>query len=279
MRGTAVARPACVPRPVRRYRAPLARRCRMACARCTPSAQRQRHGTPGRGASIGCRLIRVQATRGLRHASSIPCANVRQGRRRRGRPRPRLRRYGIAEAAVGNFTALPRRSRRRAQLHRPDRDQAASAGAARRAANGSVFVGHPPGGARARIRRPAVNTEVTRGATYIVRNPLDVACFAGGAHGAGRVDQHHRGDGDRRLTASPTRTRVPEPLSSWSHARRKLDAADQAAVNVDALRGHRSASRCGPSVASCATPAFSPDDNGCFRRSRCPSLHRLRRQR
>ncbi len=141
----------------------------------------------------------------------------------------RVETYGIAEASVDNFTPF---------LANPEdvhnftaltaiRPQAQARLAER--ANGPVFVATHLA-ALELDKTPAVNTEVTRGATYLVRNPLDVACLLSERMGW-TIDRTIEVMGTVGYCFSGNDA-VPEPLSSWSHHVESWTRRDQAAVNV-----------------------------------------------
>lgn len=137
--------------------------------------------------------------------------------------------YSIPEAWVGNFTPFltdPADANNFTALTaiRPQAQE-------RLAANvkGSVFVATHLAALEV-DDTPTVTTRLTRGATYIVRNPLDVACSLA-AHMGWTVDQ--------TIEVMATvgycffgKNAVPEPLSSWSHHVDSWTERKQAAVHV-----------------------------------------------
>jgi hypothetical protein len=141
----------------------------------------------------------------------------------------RIGTYSISEAWVGNhtpflsdpadinnFTALT--------AFRPQAQERLAA-----QVKGSIFVATHMAALELQ-ETPAVNPQVTRGATYIVRNPLDVACSLA-AHMGWTIDQTI----DVMATVGycfSGKDSVPEPLSSWSHHVHSWTQHQQAAVHV-----------------------------------------------
>ncbi len=141
----------------------------------------------------------------------------------------RLQTYSIPEAWVGNFTgflAEPTDVKNftaltalRPQVQKRLADQVP----------GSIFVTTHLA-ALELDDTPAVNKQVTRGATYVVRNPLDVACSLA-AHMGWSIDQTIEVMATVGYCFSGADA-VPEPLSSWSHHVESWTRQAQSAVHV-----------------------------------------------
>jgi hypothetical protein len=141
----------------------------------------------------------------------------------------RLQTFSIPEAWVGNFTSFladPADVNNFTALTalRPQAQERLAA-----QVRGSVFVATHLA-ALELDETPAVNTQVTRGATYIVRNPLDVACSLA-AHMGWSIDQTIEVMATVGYCFSD-KDSVPEPLSSWSHHVESWTRREQAAVHV-----------------------------------------------
>ena len=141
----------------------------------------------------------------------------------------RIETYSISEAWVGNFTPFltdPANVNNFTALtaFRPQAQERLA-----RHVKGSVFVATHVA-ALELDRTPAVNPQVTRGATYIVRNPLDVACSLA-AHMGWTIDQTIEVMATVGYCFS-ARDSVPEPLSSWTHHVESWTRRPQAAVHV-----------------------------------------------
>ncbi len=141
----------------------------------------------------------------------------------------RIQTYSISEAWVGNFTPFltdPANVNNFTALTalRPQAQERLAAHV-----KGSVFVTTHLA-ALELDETPAVNTQVTRGGAYIVRNPLDVACS---------LTAHMGWTIDHTIEVMATvgycfsgKDSVPEPLSSWSHHVESWTRRKQAAVHV-----------------------------------------------